>query len=190
MNQASHSTHRVIPSSKMSVLFGLGLTLLLCSSAPQVCSARWVPGILLGGTYNPNFATNTANGGSLLQLDMGYMWEFNNWAIQLSIPVETDFGTRVGLGPQVRLEIYRYFRIVAAPMFDIPFQFPAYSFFYLRGGLEFGFRNTGMYAENSDIPVKAGLYLFAMVDYRVPNAGQVSGQELRMIFGFRIEASF
>ncbi|TNE44274.1 MAG: hypothetical protein EP343_31480 [Deltaproteobacteria bacterium] len=166
---------------------GVGVVLLCMTSRPSTAQGHWAPGILLGGTYHPNFATNTANGGSLFQIDMGYMWEKKNWSIGLSLPVETDFGTRVSLGPQVRLEVYRYFRITASPMFEIPFQFPAYSIFFVRGSLEFGFRNTGQYAVGNETPVKAGLYLFVTVDGRIPMPNQQPGQEFRMIFGFRIE---
>lgn len=157
---------------------------------PTTCWAWWNPGISFGGVYAPNLATGSANGGSLMQLDFGYLWERETWGLQLSLPVETDFATRLAVGPQVRFELYRYFRVLAAPMVDIPLQTPFYSLFFVRGGIEAGYRNTGRYAEQTESPLKAGLYLFVYVDARIPMPQQPTGQEFRLSIGFRMETGF
>ena len=96
--------------------------------------------------YQPNLAVGAATGGTLVQIEMGYMWEWERTALILSLPIETDFGSRLSLGPQLRVEFSRYFRLLLAPMVDIPFLGAPYSFFAIRTGVEAGYRTYGLQA--------------------------------------------
>lgn len=168
----------------------IGLALAFSWLNPTSAHATWSPGLASGGVYQPNFQTNTSSGGSLVQIDVGYLWEWKHVALLLSLPIETDFRSRLSVGPQLRVEFSRYFRLLAAPLVDIPLlQQTPYSFFSFRSGVEAGFRTYGLQAKKDKYktPIKAGFYLFLYVDARIPNPGQAAGRELRISTGLRLE---
>jgi hypothetical protein len=124
--------------------------------------------------------------GALTKVGIGYLWEKtnSNVAFGLFLPIETDFGTRVALGPSAMLEVSGIFRVSLAPMFDIG---PAFSFFFLRGELSFGWRNTGKRPKDDNTIVEGGVYFWGAFDYRIPNGPQLVRQEFRLVFGLRLE---
>jgi hypothetical protein len=146
----------------------------------------WVSSLGIGASYQPDFAKGYATGGSVISAEVGWMKEWERWALKLSVPLETDFGSRLAIGPQINFELIGSFRFFFSAMLDIPFG-SAYSIFFLRGGLELGYRNTGKRATLNNSPLQAGLYVFIASDYRIPLPEQPSGQEFRLMSGLRIE---
>lgn len=166
---------------------------LLCVLGVLVTSPRKSEAVLLlaagsGGQALLDPAASNVPGarGGLLAIQGGWLWEWQNsiLALGLMLPVETDFGSRVALGPKFILELSGSFRVYVAAMADIG---PPYSFFFIRGGLSAGWRNTGIRPDPLDLPVKAGVHLWVALDARIPNPNQLVPQILRLTFGLRIE---
>lgn len=157
-------------------------------SFPTISQALWVPSIMLGGNAILNPKTDNIPGarGSLTQIEWGWLWEQEKSEVAwgLFLPVETDFGSRVAFGPRVALELWGSLRIFTAAM--VEFGQP-YSFFFVRGGLALGWRNTGKRPSPPLFPVQGGVAFWVALDYRIANPNQMLPQNIRLLWGLRIE---
>jgi len=130
------------------------------SSLPKESHAMFYPSVYAGGKI-PEF--HTAVG-----LDMGWMWEQGWLAYLATLPIETDFKTRVAFGPKAGFELNRYFRVYISGMAEYDYTYNWSGF--VRFGLAGGFRTTGDYIPNSEPgrienpTLRAGAYLSFYVD--------------------------